>query len=114
MKTVTYLTDAPLSCACGSDIILCIADTVVTVTGAPYIDATLDSVTMRYYVDACGQQQVTYYNTISYGTENLPDADPPEVQQLVDPDYYLVQADMLGVICDDCLLSYINWLVSPR
>lgn len=102
MKTVVYLTSSPLSCACDQDVVLCVADSVTTADGAPFIDASLTTVTSRAYVDACGVQQVTYYNTFSYNET-----------QLNPSTYSLVPSDIEGVICDLCLLRYIDYKTTP-
>lgn len=96
MNTVIYKTLEQLSCACNSSVIICLSPSL-TKLGAPFINGALLSVTTT--LNAC--QQPVFNNSIEY--------DPND---LLDSSYSLLNSDIIGVVCRDCLTDYIDYEVS--
>ena len=94
-KTVVWKSSELLNCYCGGDVILCV-DAALTVSGAPYIDATVDSTVCG--ADTCGKPQYSYY--ISY-----------DDTQLLNPSIPLYAIDIEGAYCKDCLLDYLTYQI---
>lgn len=92
MNTVIYRSTKLLECRCDAEVILCL-DVALTASGLPYINATLTTTTASGVV--CGNQIYSYY--IEY-----------DENQLADPAYSLLNADIQGITCRGCLTSYID------
>lgn len=76
-------------------VILCVP-TSINLAGQPYIFATLTAVST-----SCGGCSLVYSYTFSYDDE-----------QMVDPTAILTSAEISGVICEDCLTSWIEALTA--
>lgn len=90
MKLLQYYSPCFLDCAkCQSDVLLCISPTL-TANGGPSINGTIASVQKKNCNSTC-----TYFYTIQY-----------DEAQLEDPDSNLTQADILSIVCKECMIEY--------
>lgn len=97
MKSVSYTTYNKLGCTCGAEVIICVDDSL-TASGFPFIEgvvAFVDSV-----INACGRTSYRYAFTYQDGV-------------LADPDYSLVEADIAGAFCKNCLTDWVESLIVP-
>lgn len=95
MKTVIYQSCKYYECACGGDVVLCLTPGL-TVSGSNFIDASVT--TMLQTKGACGDTVYNYY--IEYD-ETL----------LIPTHQTLYSFDITGLVCSDCLTSWIEALV---
>lgn len=85
-----------LDCVCGSEVIICI-DGISTWFNRPYVIGTILSVVQSGTY--CNQK--TYRYSLSYDSDAF-----------LDPSDTLTTANITGVVCKDCLTTYIESLVS--
>lgn len=95
MKSVSYDSFTQLDCKCNMAIVLCVAPEITAHTTS-YIFATIA------FVDSVFSAQGTVYRyAFAY-----------DEAQLLDPAYSLVPCDINNVLCNSCLLDYINQQVA--
>jgi hypothetical protein len=95
MKTVIYLSCAPVDCPKTTDILVCVSNTL-TANGAPFITGQITKVLRNR--GACGD--VIYNSYVEY-----------DETQLLNQSYSLISSDIQGFVCDPCLISIIDWKI---
>ena len=95
MKTVIYQSCKYYECACGGDVVLCLTPGL-TVSGSNFIDASIT--TSLKTRGACGDVLYNYY--VEYD-ETL----------LIPTHQTLYSFDISGLICSDCMTSWVEYLV---
>lgn len=95
-KSIVYSSTELLDCVCGSDIIICIQD-IDTFYSRPYVPGTILSVVQSGTY--CGVK--TYKYTLSYNSD-----------WFIDATQSLTTANITGLVCKNCLTTYVESLVS--
>lgn len=106
MRTVIYSSTGVLECPCDSTVYICfnpdLDPLIETVEGFPFIDAVLSSVTLAGC--ECGKQAYNYY--LTYDETRL------TLHGVPGSDVTLHNADIDGVICQDCYTRYADSIVT--